>query len=83
MTRVRAAMTETINVWGPMPVHVSGIGALAPHLDAIRRTAHTKIPLSATFGVIWSYLAVMLAVVVVCIVAPALVRRLPGLSLLD
>ena len=42
-----------------------------------------KIPLSRTFAVIWSYLAVMLAVVLVCILAPAVVTWLPGLPFFD
>jgi len=38
-----------------------------------------KIPLSTTFRIVWSYLAVMLAVVILCIVFPGLVTWLPGL----
>ena len=38
-----------------------------------------KIPLSATFRMIWSYLIVMLGVVVLCIIFPGLVTWLPSL----
>jgi len=38
-----------------------------------------KIPLSATFSIIWSYLLVMLGVVILCILIPSLVTWLPNL----
>jgi C4-dicarboxylate transporter DctM subunit len=38
-----------------------------------------KIPLSATFRIVWSYLLVMLGVVILCIFLPGVVTWLPGL----
>ena len=37
-----------------------------------------KIPLGKTFGIIWSYLAVMLGVVILCVIFPGLVSWLPS-----
>ena len=37
-----------------------------------------KIPLGATFRIVWSYLAVMLAVVILCVLFPGLVTWLPS-----
>jgi N-carbamoylputrescine amidase len=36
MSPVRAALTQTCNVWGPMPDSVDGIAGLEPRLEAIR-----------------------------------------------
>ena len=36
MSIVRAAMTQTCNVYGPMPATVDGLAGLAPHLEEIR-----------------------------------------------
>ena len=59
------------------------IGTVSPPVSLLLclNCGIAKIPLHETFGVIWSYLAVMLGVVAVCILIPELVTWLPGLEL--
>jgi tripartite ATP-independent transporter DctM subunit len=70
---------------GVILVMAALIGTVSPPVSLLLclNCGIAKIPLSQTFGVIWSYLAVMLAVVVVCILAPAVVTWLPRLPFFD
>ncbi len=58
------------------------IGTVSPPVSLLLclNCGIAKIPLSETFGVIWSYLAVMLGVVLLCILLPGIVTWLPGLG---
>ena len=70
---------------GVILVMAALIGTVSPPVSLLLclNCGIAKIPLSRTFGVIWSYLAVMLAVVLICILAPAVVTWLPGLPVFD
>ena len=66
---------------GVVLVMTALIGTVSPPVSLLLclNCGIAKIPLSRTFGVIWSYLAVMLGVVALCILIPGLVTWLPGL----
>ncbi len=65
---------------GVVLVMTALIGTVSPPVSILLclNCSIARIPLSATFRVIWSYLAVMLAVVALCILFPQLVTWLPG-----
>jgi tripartite ATP-independent transporter DctM subunit len=64
---------------GVVLVMAALIGTVSPPVSLLLclNCGIAGIPLSETFGVIWSYLLVMMAVVVLCIVFPSLVTWLP------
>ncbi len=66
---------------GVVLVMTALIGTVSPPVSLLLclNCGIAKIPLSRTFGVIWSYLAVMLGVVALCILIPGFVTWLPGL----
>ena len=66
---------------GVILVMAALIGTVSPPVSLLLclNCGIAKIPLSATFRIVWSYLAAMLAVVGLCILIPGLVTWLPGL----
>ena len=66
---------------GVVLVMTALIGTVSPPVSLLLclNCGIAKIPLSRTFEVIWSYLAVMLGVVALCILVPELVTWLPSL----
>ena len=80
---------ETGMTVGIDPVHLGVvlvmtalIGTVSPPVSLLLclNCGIAKIPLHRTFRVIWSYLAVMLAVVAACVLIPELVTWLPSLT---
>ena len=67
---------------GVVLVMTALIGTVSPPVSLLLclNCSIAGIPLSRTFGVIWSYLAVMLGVVALCILVPDLVTWLPSLT---
>ena len=65
---------------GVVLVTAALIGTVSPPVSLLLclNCGIAGIPLSATFRVIWSYLAVMLGVVVSCVLVPGLVTWLPA-----
>jgi len=65
---------------GVVLVTAALIGTVSPPVSLLLclNCGIAGIPLSATFRVIWSYLAVMLGVVVLCILVPGFVTWLPA-----
>ena len=65
---------------GVVLVMAALIGTVSPPVSLLLclNCGIAGIPLSETFGVIWSYLLVMMAVVVLCVVFPSLVTWLPS-----
>ena len=79
---------EAGKLFGIDPIHLGVvlvmaalIGTVSPPVSILLclNCGIAKIPLSETFRIIWSYLAVMLSVVVLCVVFPKLVTWLPNL----
>jgi C4-dicarboxylate transporter DctM subunit len=66
---------------GVVLVMAALIGTVSPPVSILLclNCGIANIPLSETFGVIWSYLAVMMGVVVLCIFIPGIVMWLPNL----
>ena len=67
---------------GVVLVMTALIGTVSPPVSLLLclNCGIAKIPLHKTFKVIWSYLAVMLAVVAACVLIPELVTWLPSLT---
>ena len=65
---------------GVVLVMTALIGTVSPPVAVLLclNCGIAKIPLGATFGIIWSYLAVMLGVVLLCVLFPGLVSWLPS-----
>ena len=59
------------------------IGTISPPVSLILclDCGIAKIPLRETFGIIWSYLLVMLSVILLCVLIPGLIIWLPNLLL--
>jgi len=59
------------------------IGTISPPVSLILclDCGIAKIPLRETFGIIWSYLLVMLGVILLCVLIPGLIIWLPNLLL--
>jgi C4-dicarboxylate transporter DctM subunit len=66
---------------GVVLVMTALIGTVSPPVSLLLclNCGIAKIPLSETFRIIWSYLLVMLAVVLICVLAPSVVTWLPNL----
>ncbi len=79
---------EAGKLFGIDPIHLGVvlvmaalIGTVSPPVSILLclNCGIAKIPLSETFRIIWSYLAVMLGVVILCVIFPELVTWLPNL----
>ena len=76
------------NAVGIDPIHLGVvlvmtalIGTISPPVSLILclDCGIAKIPLRDTFGIVWSYLLIMLAVVLLCVLIPGLVTWLPNM----
>ena len=66
---------------GVVLVMTALIGTVSPPVSLLLclNCGIARIPLSETFRIIWSYLLVMLGVVLICVLFPSVVTWLPNL----